>query len=61
VNASNPLLRPSTAIDGHPYCATCIDAGVPQQTRYTLAQEDKKARGDGADWGMSASVSVDLC
>ncbi len=37
---------------GHPYCAACIETGVPQQTRYLPGQEDKKAdTTGGTDWG----------
>ncbi len=51
-------LKPATAaIDGHPYCAACIEAGVPQQTRYLPGQEHKRAAGNGGtDWGGDPSV-----
>jgi hypothetical protein len=51
-------LKPAhTAIDGHPYCAACIEASVPQQTRYLPGQEDRRAAGNGGtDWGGDPSV-----
>lgn len=50
-------LKPAAeAIDGHPYCVACIEAGVPQQTRYLPGQEDKKTTtSGGADWGGDPS------
>jgi len=42
-------LKPAAqATDGHPYRATRIGAGVPQQMRYTPAQEDRRGKGGGA-------------
>jgi len=48
-------LKPAhAAIDGHPYCAACIEASVPQQMRYLPGQEDKRAAASGGtDWGDS--------
>jgi len=41
-------------IDGHPYCAACIAATVPTQTRYLPGQDDKRAATTGGtDWGDS--------
>ena len=50
-------LKPAhDANDGHPYCAACIAAGVPQQTRYLPGQEDKRvANNGGTDWGSAPS------
>ncbi len=50
-------LKPAReAIEGHPYCAACIAAGVPQQTRYLPGQEDKRAVGGGGpDWRAALS------
>ncbi len=48
-------LKPAhEATDGHPYCAACIAAGIPQQARYLPGQEDKRAAtASGAGWGDS--------
>jgi len=50
-------LKPAhAAIDGHPYCAACIAATVPTQTRYLPGHEDKRVGATGGtDWGGAPS------